>query len=359
MNLKEKLKKFLIFQQRIGLDEKIFFTKNLLVMIKAGLSLSHSLKILSEQTKNKRFKLILEEIRKEVEGGSALSESLAKYKDVFPMIFVNMIEAGEKSGQLEKVLEEISDQMKKTRELSSKLKRALTYPAFIIFIMILIGIFALTFVIPKMMAIFEEVKVELPLPTKILIFISNFIVKNGYLILIGIFILGFCFLRIIKTKKGKYIFDSFLLKMPIVGPLLKKINLIKFSRTFSSLLKSGISLVQTFEITANVLNNILYQEKVRKISLQTAKGITISAVLSEDPDLFPPVITQMIEVGEKTGTLENILEDLIEFYESDVDETLSNFTSIIEPVLIVVLGVGVAILALSIIMPMYTLVQAI
>jgi len=359
MPFKEKLKNFFLRFQKISLDEKIFFAKNLVVMIKAGLPLTQSVGVLSKQTKNKKFKAILENIQNKLESGSSLAESLAANPDVFSEIFINMVEAGEKSGQLEKVLEEIADQMKKTRELSSKLKRALTYPIFIIGIMILVGIFSFIFVIPKMMTIFEEMKIDLPLPTRILIFVSKTITQKGYIILGVILLIILVFWKIIKTKRGRYFFHSSILKLPIVGLLVKKVNIITFARTFSSLLSSGIPLVQTFQITAKVLSNVVYQEKVAELSIQTSKGVTISNVLQKYPELFPLVISQMIEVGEKTGTLENILEDIIEFYEDDVSETLSNFTSIIEPFLIVILGIGVAIMALAVITPMYSLVQTI
>lgn len=353
--LRKKLKKIFSFEQRISLDEKIFFTKNLLVMIKAGLSISQSVGVLAQQTKNKKFKSILLKIKSDVEAGSPFSQSLALYPEVFSEIFIRMVEAGEKSGQLEKVLEEIAEQMKKTRALSSKLKRALTYPVFIICIMILIGIFSLIFVIPQMTKIFLEMEVELPLPTRILIAVSNFVTSKGYILLISIILIIYCFHRIMRSKKGKYFFHSLFLKLPIAGMLLKKTSLIKFSRTFTSLLASGIPLFQTFEITSHVLNNVLYQEVVLLLAKETTKGITISNVLKKYPDLFPVVVTQMIEVGEKTGTLENILNDIIQFYEDDIDETLSNFTSIIEPLLIVIIGIGVAIMALAIITPMYSL----
>lgn len=364
MGLKEKIKLLLNWFKKFSLrkisaDEKIFFAKNLVVMIKAGLPIAQSLDILSKQTKNKKFKIILEEIKSKVESGVSLAESLAGYPDVFSEIFVHMVEAGERSGQLEKVLEEAATQMKKTRELSSKIRRALTYPLFIIAVLILVGIFSLTFVIPKMMVIFEEMNVSLPLPTRVLIFISRLITEKGYIILTIVLLFLLSFWKISKTKRGKYSLHQFYLKLPIIGPLIKKINLIKFSRTFSSLLSSGIPLVQTFQITSKVLTNVIYQEKVAQLSTEATKGVAISSVLQKSPDLFPLVITQMIEIGEKTGTLETVLNDVIDFYEDDVDETLSNFTSIIEPFLIVILGIGVALMALAIIMPMYSLYQTI
>lgn len=359
VSFKERVDYFLLKMQRVKTDEKIFFAKNLAVMIKAGLSLSHAFRVLAQQTNNKKFKLALLNVQGEIEAGHSLADGLAKYPDIFSDIFVNMVRAGESSGQLEKVLAEVTAQMKKTRELTSKIKKALTYPVFIVGIMVVVGIFALTFIVPKMMGIFSEMNVPLPLPTRILIGLSSFVVNNWYIVFPAIVLVIFFIWQIGKTTKGKYFFHSLFLKIPVFGPLIKKINLIKFSRTFSSLLTSGISLVQTFKITARVLGNVIYREKVIKLSQETMRGVTISSILEKYPDLFPPVVTQMIEVGEKTGTLENILEDVIEFYEDDVDETLTNFTAIIEPFLIVLLGVGVGMMALAVIMPMYSLVEAI
>lgn len=359
ISFKDKIHSFLLKLQPVKTDEKIFFSKTLAVMIKAGLSLSHAFKILAQQTNNKKFKLALLNIQNDVEAGLSLADSLAKHPDIFSEIFVNMIRAGESSGQLEKVLEEITSQMKKTRELTSKIKKAVTYPVFIVGIMIAIGIFAITFIVPKMTSIFLEMNVALPLPTRILIGLSNFMVNQWYIILPALIIVIFFLWQFGKTTKGRYFFHSLYLKLPVFGPLIKKINLIKFSRTFSSLLASGISLVQTFKITARVLGNVVYREKIIQLSQETTRGVTISSILEKYPDLFPPVVTQMIEVGEKTGTLENILADVIEFYEDDVDETLTNFTAIIEPFLIVLLGIGVGMMALAVIMPMYSLVEAI
>lgn len=358
-NFKQKIEHLWMSLQNVGTDEKIFFTKNLSVMIRAGLALSHAFKILSQQTKNKKFQLALKKIEADVEAGNSLGDSLEKYPDIFSNVVVNMIKAGENSGQLEKVLGEVTDQMKKSRELVSKIKRALTYPVVIVGIMGIIGVFAVTYIIPKMMTIFVDMNVELPLPTKILIGLSNFLLRYGYIVLPLFLMILFLLWRSTRKGQGQMTLHSLFLKMPIAGSLVKKINIVKFSRTFSSLLASGIPLVQTFQITAKVLGNAVYREKVNQLAQETTKGIPVSTILAKYPDLFPIILTQMIEVGEKTGTLETILNDIIEFYEDDVDEILNNFATIIEPVIILLLGVGVAMMALAVIMPMYSLVQAV
>lgn len=351
----KKLEFFFFRFQKIKLDEKIFFAKNLAVMIKSGISLSQSLEVLTKQTKNKKFQAIIKNIQGEIESGNSFFKSLSQYPDIFSEVFIGMVEAGEKSGQLEKVLKEISIQLKKTRSIISKIRRSLIYPIFVVSVMILLGIFMLTFIIPKMMDFFLEMEMDLPLPTKILIFTSNFLVKHWHILLGLVLFAIFFFRKIMKTKRGKYFFHNFFLKLLVIGEFLKKVNLIKFSRTFSSLLSSGVPLIQTLQITSRILNNVVYQEKIIKVSKEITKGTTIYSHFQKYPELFPPLITQMIEIGEKTGNLENILEEVIQFYEDDVDEVLANFTSIIEPVLIVLIGFGIGFMAIAIILPMYSM----
>lgn len=349
------LKKF----KRIPAKEKIFFVQHLEVMLKAGISLADALKTLSLQTENKRFKEIIVDITQGVERGEPLSSHLAKYNRIFDNLFVNMIKAGEASGQLENVLHRIYIQMKKDHELRSKVKGAMIYPAVVVFAMIVIGTLMIVFVIPKITAVFKEAEVTLPLPTRVLMATSEFVIQNYLVVIIALAVLIYSFFKIISTKRGKYIFHLALLRMPIIASIIKKINLARFSRTFSSLLKTDIPIMQTLDITANVLGNVLYKEEVLKASRSVTKGISLGELLKKNGFLFPPVVTQMILVGEQTGSLDNVLEELAEFYENDIDQIMKNLPSIIEPILILILGVAVAGMAIAVIMPMYSLTQAI
>lgn len=345
--------------QRVSVIEKIFFTQNLQVMVRSGLSISVALKTLAEQTTNKSLSAILLEIQQKVDRGIPLSDSLANHSKIFSELYVSMVRAGEKSGKLEEVLLQITNQLRKNHALIAKVKSALTYPVIVIIAMIGIGTAMMVYVIPQMTSVFQEVNATLPLPTLILISTSNFLVNNGLWVLLGAILTIVGFVQFIHSKKGKQTWHSFLLKLPIVSPILKKINLAKFSRTFSSLLKTDIPIVQAFQITSSTLSNVLYRETLLQTSEGVKKGVSVSSIIRSHPQLFPPLISQMIAVGEETGTLDNILEELAQFYEDDVDRTMSNLATIIEPVLMIVLGLGVGAMAIAIIMPMYSLSQSI
>ncbi|HLD00022.1 MAG TPA: type II secretion system F family protein [Patescibacteria group bacterium] len=342
---------------RVSLVDKIFFTQNLQVMIRAGVSLSKALKILSDQMENQTFKEALETIRDKVESGQPLSKGLELYPKIFPEIFVNMIGAGELSGKLEETLGELLQQMKKDHELVSKIRGAMTYPAVIFVVMIGVMIAMLVFIIPNLTSIFVELKAQLPLPTRIVIAMSDFLRTQGILLAIVLAVLGVLFMRYIKTTSGKKIWHAFLLKLPIFGNIIKKVNLARFSRTLSALLKTDIPIVQSFEITSKVLANYYYKQSILEASVQVKKGSSIVETFSKYPKLYPPVINQMILVGEETGTLDSILTTIAAFYEEDVENVAKNLSSIIEPVLIVFLAGGVGGVAVAVMVPMLDLVN--
>jgi len=355
MNLLSFLKKF----KRVPQAQKIFFVQHLKVMIRSGISIASALDTIARESDNKTFKGILTGIYYDIGRGESLSSSLAKYPRIFDELFVNIIKAGEATGKLEDVLERLYIQMKKNYELKSKIKGALIYPAIIVTAMVLIGIGMIIFVIPRITPLFQEVGATLPLATRLLISISNFFVNN--LILLGIIfiIIIILFVQLTKTMKGKYFLDSFLLKLPIISPILKKINLALFARTLSSLLKTDIPIVQTFQITARVLNNELYRQALLQSSEKIKKGIAIKEIIKNYPDLFSPVVIQMVAVGEETGSLDTILDELASFYEDEVSQIMNNLPSIIEPIIIIILGIGVAWMAIAVIMPLYSLSQQI
>ncbi len=359
MSAMDKINDFLLRFSRVPLKEKLVFVQHLSVMLKAGISLSAALKTLSEQSENKLFQKILKQITDKVVGGVSLAESLKPHKKVFGELFINMVESGELSGKLEEVLSQLYVQMKKHHQLVSKVKGALTYPAVIIFAMGGIGIFMIVVVVPKITAMFKDFNAELPLPTKILISISDAIINNGLLAAAGFILFVFVVIEIMRTRKGKYYFQTLLLKAPVVSPIVKKINLARFARTVSSLLKTDIMIINTFQITANVIGNLHYRAALNEMSEKIKKGGQINEVVKSYPKLFPPVVVQMISVGEQTGQLDTILEELAEFYENEVDQIMDNLPSIIEPLLILALGVGVGAMAVAIIMPMYSLTSAI
>lgn len=347
------------FGGKVKALDKVFFAQNLQVMVKAGLPLAVSIKTLAQQTQNKTFRTILEDIYLIVSKGTALSDALGKYPKVFSELFVNMVRAGEKSGKLEDVMAQLATQMRKNHQLVSKVRGALTYPVIVILAMLGIAAAMIVFVIPRITTIFQEVNATLPLPTRILIGISDFVTSNGILVGGGLILLVFGFIQFIHSKGGKKIWDGFLLKLPVISPIIQKINLAKFARTFSSLLKTDIPIVQAFQITAATLGNSLYQSTINEAAERVKKGVTVASILGESPKLFSPLVIQMIAVGEETGTIDTILSELANFYEDDVDRTMSNLATILEPVLILILGLGVAGLAISIILPIYSLTQSV
>ena len=354
-----KINNYLASISGVSLKERLFFVQHLSVMLKAGISLSIALKTLAKQTESKFFAKVITDVSGQVEKGKSFAESLSTYKKAFGELFISMVDAGEVSGKLESVLNELFIQMKKEHKLISKVKGAMTYPAVILFAMLGIGTFMIVFIVPKITAMFKEMNTELPLPTQILIKVSETLVNHGLISVIILILFVVILIRILKTYKGKYIFQAILLKMPIFSPIVKKINLAKFARNISSLLKTDIMIIKSFQITANVIGNLHYREAILDMGQKIKKGGKLNEVVATYPKLFPPIVTQMVAIGEETGELDNILVELAEFYEEDIDQIMENLPSIIEPLLILVLGLGVGGVAVAIIMPMYSIGNAI
>ena len=354
-----RINDYLQNMRHVSVKEKLLFIQNLSVMIRASIPVLASFRTLAEQTEDKNFSRILKQIALKLEQGSSLTESLKMYPAVFDDLFVNMINSGEVSGKLEEVLHQLYLQTKKQYELTSRVKGALTYPSIIVLAMGGIGVFMMVFVIPKITSVFTEYDVALPLTTRILIGTSNFLSHQWAISLIGLVAIVILILKVMSTDWGKYYFQAAILHLPIFGPIMKKINLARFSRTAGSLLKTDIAIVSAFRITAEVLGNLHYRKAVLEISEKIKKGGQINEVVKNYPKFFPPMVTQMITVGEQTGELSDVLEDLASFYEEEVDQVMQNLPSIIEPLLILVLGVGVGAIAVAIILPMYSLTNSV
>lgn len=345
--------------QKIPTTQKIFFVNNLEVMMRSGFSIGRALSVLAEQTSSKKLKKIILDLKFNVESGKSFAQSLEKYKTVFSELFVNMIAAGEASGQLDSVLKKLAVQLRKDHALIAKVKGALTYPIIVIVAMIGVAVAMMVFVIPQLTTVFAESGVELPLITRILVGTSNFVLSNGLWVVIGLIIFIVALIRIFRTKKGKFILHKFFLKMPVFSPVIKKINLARFSRSLHSLLKTDIPIVKSFEIIAKTLGNVHYREAVKQTAEKLKTGSSVKSCLEKYPDLFTPIILQMISVGEESGTLDTITEEIASFYEEEVDQTMSNLSTIIEPILMLFLGAGVALMAAAIILPIYSLSEAI
>ncbi len=341
----------------ISLTDKLMFTRNLSVMISSGLSISKSIKNISLQTKNKRFASILDKIYEDIQAGDSFADGLAKYPRVFDELFVNMIRVGETSGNLEEVLKILALQLEKNHELISKVKGALTYPAVIIVAMIGIAILMLTYILPKMMGVFSDMHVQLPLSTRIIIYISDALRFHALLVsllFIGIIIFLKFFL---KTIPGKKTISFISVYTPIVKNIIVKVNCARFARIYSSLLKSGVSVVEALEIISRTLTNYYYKEAFKLSVQEIQKGINLSKVIAKKPQIFPVLVVQMVEVGEETGMTESVLLKLAEFYESEVSQLSKNMSSIIEPILMIFIGSAVGFFAVSMLQPMYSIMN--
>lgn len=345
--------------QRISFTERTVFTQNLYAMLKSGISLSQAMGTLAEQTKNRRFVALLRDIKTKIEKGEGFAKALGRYPKYFSEVYISMVAAGEATGRLESILAQLAKQMKKERILLGKIRGAMFYPIIVISAMIVIGIAMMVFVIPKITDIYTEVNAQLPLPTTIIIGISSLITNQGFWAL-GILVALLLLLRqVFRSHGGRRFFHALLLRLPIAGMIVKKVNLARFSRTLHSLLQTDIPVVQSFQIIERTLGNIHYQEAILEASESLKRGVSIVEALRKRPHLFPPMVTQMISVGEESGTLDSLADEIATFYEEDVDETMNNFSSVIEPILLLILGVGVALMAVAILLPMYSLTEQI
>ena len=341
------------FLNGVSLKEKLFFTRNLKVMISAGISLPRALRTLAEISKNKIFKKVLLEIIEEVNKGQSFSGVLAKYPKIFSNLFCNLIKAGEESGTMEESLKNLTMQMERQNDLRSKITGAMMYPAVIVAAMIGIGVLMLVMVIPKLAETFRDLGAELPLTTRIVMFLGDFMVQKWYLVILIIIIFVVALRIILGTKSGKRAFDRISLKIPVIAPLVQKTNSAYTVRTISSLLNSGVPVTTTLEITSGILGNVYFSEALQKSAERVRKGEKLSAALKSFGDLYPQVVVQMLEVGEETGETSDILQKLADFFEEEVTNTTKNMSSIIEPILMLFIGGAVGFFAVSMLQPIY------
>ena len=343
----------------ISVEEKIFFTQNLGVMLKSGLAVSRALRTLTLQSSNPKFKRALFRVARQVEKGVTLSEAMSAFPNIFSIIFVNMIKAGEAAGQMEEVLTELTQQLKKSHELKQKVKGALMYPAAILIAMTGIGGGMLVFVVPKLLSIFKEMNVVLPLPTRILIGLSDGV--NDHILIIAPLALAAVggLLYAVRTRPGKKIWHTIILNLPVIKKIATKINLANIARTLGSLLATDLPVVASLKLSAQVIKNEHFRASLNAIAEQVEKGRKISEEMLKFEKLYPPVVEQMVAVGEETGEISKILKDLAEFYEEDVNQTMDSLPALIEPILILLLGGAVGGMAVAIILPMYSLSQQI
>jgi len=356
---KNKAAFFLSLGGGVGLKDKIFFCKNLQVMVSAGLSLPRAIGILADQSTNRAFARALNSARDGLTKGDSFSVSLDKYPGIFSDFLRSMIKVGEETGTLENVLGIAVSQMEKDYALKAKVKGALVYPAVILTAMVGIGILMLVTVVPQLAATFADLKVELPITTRFIIGLGGFMERYWWIV-VGIIVAAAVIVaRLIKTKPGKKVYDDVALKLPAVSSIVRNVNSAYTLRNLSALIGAGVSLPRALVITSGTVGNCNYTQALLDIEARVKKGEKFSDAIKDYGRLYPATALQMIAVGEETGETSNILLKLAEFYENEVDEETKNFASIIEPMLMLVIGAVVGFFAVSMVQPMYSMLGSV
>jgi type IV pilus assembly protein PilC len=345
-------------QPKVTNKDLVIFTRQFSTMIDAGLPLVQGLNILAEQTENPKFKSILKQITKDVEGGSTLAEAMKKHPKVFNELFVNLIAAGEVGGILDTILQRLATFIEKAAELRSKIKGALTYPIVVICIAFIVIAVILIFVIPVFQDMFASFGSALPAPTQLVVNMSDFMKGNIHWVLLGIAALVFVFKQYRNTKGGRKTTDNIALKLPIFGDLLKKTAVARFTRTLGTMLASGVPILDSLEIVAKTAGNVIIEEIIYEVRGSIAEGQTIAEPLSEN-DVFPGMVIQMISVGEATGALDTMLEKIADFYDKEVDAAVDALTSMLEPLLMLFLGGAIGGLVVAMYLPIFSMAGAV
>lgn len=345
-------------KKNIPIKDKIIFTEQLGVMIKSGISIVEGLRALEEETENKNFALIIKKIVSDIEGGTPFSAALGKHPAAFSEIYINMVRSGEQSGKIDIVLLRLASQIEKEYELKRKIKGALAYPIFVMIALVAVLVLIITFVIPQLKIVFDDAGVTLPLLTRILIGLSLFFKEDGLFILIALIVVVIAGIQFRKTKSGKRIFDTLILKIPVFGLLLKKSYMAQFTRTFASLVSSGLPLMDVFRVAGKTTGNILYETEIAEMATEIKAGQPISTTLKKSK-LMPKMVGQLASVGERSGNIDEVFDTLADFFDRDVDNITSNLSTLLEPIIMVVMGIGIGLVIVAVFQPIYGLVNAI
>jgi type IV pilus assembly protein PilC len=355
---KQKAKTHLL-KSRVKDKDLVVFTRQFATMIDAGLPLVQALEILAKQTENKTLASAINEVKIDVEGGSTYADALRKHPRIFSDLYTNMVAAGESGGILDTILNRLAVYIEKSMKLKSKIKGAMIYPSVIISVAIIVVWIILAKVVPTFATMFTRMGGILPLPTRIVIALSNFLGGPGGLaIIIGIIGLIIFIVMIRRTEKGKYTIDNILLRLPIFGVLLKKVAVSKFTRTLGTLIGSGVPILEGLDITAKTAGNKVVEYEVIKVRQAVSEGKTIAEPLS-DSKVFPVMVTQMIAVGESTGAIDTMLNKIADFYDDEVDQAVSNLTAMLEPIIMVFLGATIGFIVIAMYMPIFKLITLI
>lgn len=342
---------------KVGFNDIVNFTRQLAIMLNAGLTLIDCFDILKKQTTNYMLLKMITEIDKEIRGGQTLSSALLKFRGSFSNLYIALVRSGEASGKLSDILLKLADNLEKQREFKGKIKGALIYPAIVVVGMIVVMFIMVTFVVPKLLVLYQDFNVELPMSTKILMFVSNFCVRFWPVIVVSVFVSFNAIKAYIKTKQGKLKYDTILFKLPVLGNVIKISALVDATRTLSILISSGVSILDGLQIIMDTSDNMVYQIAFQNIYKQVEKGLSLGKAMANEK-VFPPILIQMTTVGEQTGHLDDTLGRLSKYFEMESEMATKTMTTLIEPLILVFLGLGVGFLVTSVITPIYNLTSS-
>ena len=346
------------FGTGIKTREVVIFTRQFATMINSGLPLVQSLTILAEQTENKIFQKIIVQVLNDIQAGMTLADSMGKHPKVFTELYVNMVAAGEAGGILDIILMRLATFLEKNDALIRKIKGAMTYPAVMLFVVIMATTILLWKVVPVFASIFTSAGMELPMPTRVVLGVSEFLQSYIFFMVIGIVAFVFLLRRYYKTEGGQLVIDRMMLRMPVLGNLLRKSAVSRFTRTLGTLVSSGVSILEGLQITARTSGNRVIHDAVMASRASIAQGATISEPLKAS-GVFPPMVVQMINVGEQTGGLDDMLSKIADFYDDEVDAAVTALTSVLEPIMIVVMGVVIGGMVVAMYMPMFDMISTV
>src|SRR5690625_4006334 len=356
LNAEIKLPKWLDLGSRPGLRDVTLFSRQFATVINAGLPVVQSLAILQKQAEKQGMKDALKKIREDVETGLPLSNALAKFPGIFNRLYVYLVRAGEASGNLDGILERVATYQEKQSELRGKIKSALTYPVVVLVIALGVTYFLLTGIVPQFAAILDQLGGDLPVITQVLIMISDFLRYQWWLLFGIIALLVVAFIFYYRTNHGRHVIDRMALRLPVFGPLVQKSAIASFSNTFGLLLRSGVNIIESIDITKGTAGNIIVEDVLEETKEAVQRGEQISNTLTRYPNVFPPLVSSMIAIGEETGAVDSMLEKIAQCYEREVDEAVSSLTAALEPMLIVFLGVIVGFIVAGMFLPMFSII---
>lgn len=343
---------------RVSFNDVVIMTRQLAIMIESGLVLSEALDILEEEQSNRRLKKVIKEISDDIKGGLDFASAIEKHPDIFPGVYAKLVRAGEASGQLHTILLELASSLEKQMSFNSKVKGAMIYPIVVLSMMGVVMLIMVFFVMPKLTELYKQSNIELPLPTKIVLGFTNFMLQFWWAVALAIVAGVIMLRRYLKSPEGKYAFDRLILKVPVAGRIVTLVVLTNFTRTFGLLISAGISVLESIKIASDVVDNMVFKNSLEIAGRGVERGLPFSSQLL-GLSVFPKIIGQMARTGEETGKLDDIMGKVSEYFESEADTALKSITTLIEPIVLVILGIGVGFLVVSIILPIYQLTTSI